>query len=843
MIKLISLSVEWVNLGDNLFCLCSEAFLVVKKFFAAMKYSTMMPVLFIFCFPGGLLCQTIQTDVYGKISDADSNGIAYANVLLLNERDSILVEGAVTDELGGFVFTGIAKGTYRIESSRVGYLRSYSQPIIVSDEGKLILSPIVLLLNELEEVTVKGDKPLYEMAVGKMIINVQSSVTSTGLSVIDILERSPGITVNRQNNSFSVGGKDGVIVLMNGKRNRMPVEGLYQMLAGMSASNIEKIEVMTVPPANYDADGDAGLINIVLQRGGEGIGTHARLTTGLSYGTDPHGNFTLGLNHQGQKISWYGDYSINVIVRDEIWESYRASSNDRESLATFNNTDRNVDRTVHNYQLGFDYAISPTLMWSGLVSGYSNLFRLNAPAIASYDYSISPDTLVELTMSERNLWKHQMGNLNLRYALPKQVINLNLDYLTYRSTAPSNYHDNYYSELGSFIREEESRIAKNTPINLWVAKVDHSVNWGRSSVLESGIKGTFSKLTNEVVYEFKQGSSWVRDPSLSNYSVLEEDILATYSSIKIEPDSNTIINAGIRYEYSLTDLTSAEHGQLVDRKYGEFFPSFFIWRRLKSSDHAVQVSYGRRITRPSFNQMAPYVIFIDPYTFFAGNVTIVPTFTHSVKVDYSIKSFMFSLQYSSDKDLILRHQPHMTPDSDILTFIADNIDSRKTLSASLTFPLKLRDWWEFQSSLTTNVQSVNSELNEEFYKVKLYGIQYNMSHTFQLPQNYKLEFVGFYASPTTNGYFNWKAMGAVNIGMQKEFDSGGILRVNCKDIFQTNQLRWKSYDGTDIYISGRMRTDPRTLSVTYIRELGNSKIKDARKRTVGSEEEQRRVSN
>lgn len=802
----------------------------------------MMPAFFIFCFPGGLLCQTTQTDVYGKINDTDSNGIAYANVLLLNEQDSVLVEGAITDESGLFVFTGIAKGVYRIESSRVGYLKSYSRPIMVSDEGKLTLSPIVLLLNELEEVTVKADKPLYEMEVGKMIINVQSSITSAGLTIMDVLERSPGITVNRQNNSFSLGGKEGVVVLMNGKRSRMPMEALYQMLSGLSAANVEKIEIMTVPPANYDSDGDAGYINIVLQRGGESVGTHARLTTGLSYGTNLQGNLNLGVNHQGQKLSWFGDYSCNVILRDEIWESYRESSNGRESLSTLNNTDRNVDRIVHNYQIGLDYAISPALMLSGLVSGYSNLFTLDAPAVASFDYSMSADTLVELAMSERNLWNHRLANVNLNYTLPKQVINVNFDYLTYTNTAPSDYHDRYYSRSGSFIYEEENRIAKNTPINLWVAKVDHSVNLGVSSVLESGIKGTFSKLTNEVAYESKQDAFWVRNPGLSNYSVLIEDILAVYSSLKIEPDSNTVINAGIRYEHSLTDLTSAEDGQLVDRKYGEFFPSLFIWRRLKA-DHAIQFSYGRRITRPGFNQMAPYVIFIDPYTLFGGNVDIVPTFSQIVKGDYSFKSYLFSLQYSSDKDLILRHQPNMTQDSDILTFISGNIDRRQTLSASVTFPLKMRDWWEFHNSLTVNAHSVNSELNGEYYEAKQKGIQYTISHTFQLPKDYKLELLGFYASPVTNGYFNWRARGAVNIGLQKEFNKGGILRLACTDIFQTNLLRWKSYGSTEIYIEGRMRTDPRTFSVTYTRNLGNSKIKGARKRAVGSQEEQKRVTN
>jgi hypothetical protein len=806
-----------------------------------MKYS-IVPLLVILSSPAGLFGQSSLSTIYGQISDTDSSGIAYANVLLLNETDSVLVKGAVTDESGHFVFTDITNGQYYIETSRVGYQKSFGQQIKIEDAGILTLPPIVLLLDELEEVTVKGDKPLYEMVMGKMVINVQSSVTSAGLSVIDILERSPGITVNRQDQSLSIGGKEGIIVLMNGKRNRMPAEAVYQLLAGMSAANLEKIEVMSVPPANYDSDGDAGFINIVMQKGGESVGTHARLTTGLSYGTDLQGNFSLGLNHQGQKLSWFGDYSFNLVLRDEIWESYRESSNSRESLSTLNKTDRNVDRIIHNYQFGLDFAVSPRLMLSGLISGYNNLFTLDAPAVASFDYSTSADTIVELTMSERNLWKHLLANVNLNYTLPKQVINVNLDYLTYANNAPSDYHDRYYSESGSFIYEEENRIAKNTPINLWVATVDHSATLGESLVLESGIKGTFSKLTNEVVYESNQGASWLRNPDFSNHSILVEDIFAAYSSLKIEPDSNTVINAGIRYEHSATDLTSVEDGQLVDRKFGEFFPSLFVWRRLKA-DETLQFSYGRRITRPGFNQMAPYVIFIDPYTLFGGNVDIVPTFSQLVKGDYSLKNYLFTVQYSTDKDVILRFQPNMTQDSDILTFISGNIDRRQTISASVTFPLTLRDWWEFHNSLTVNAQSIKSELNGEHYEAKQKGIQYTINHTFRLPRDFKLELLGFYASPVTNGYFNWRGRGAVNIGLQKQFNKGGILKLACTDVFQSSLLRWKSYNSTDIYVEGRMRTDPRTFSVTYTRDLGNSKIKGARKRAVGSQEEQKRVTN
>lgn len=831
------------KLKDNLSCnLVLQLLLLLfisLNSLTTMVYSVIILALLIFTISTKGVC---QSDIYGRISDVDSNGIAYANVLLLNGLDSVLVKGAVADESGHFVFADIARGTYRIECSRVGYSKFYSPSIMISDGGKVTLRPIILFLNELEEVTVKATRPLYEMEMGKMVINVQSSITSAGLSVMDVLERSPGIMVNRQNNSFSLGGKEGVVVLMNGKRSRMPMEALYQMLSGLNAGNVEKIEIMTIPPARYDSDGDAGFINLVMQRSSETVGTHARLTAGLSHGTDPHGNLSLNLNHQGDKLNWFANYSFNAIVQDQEWESYRESSNERESLSTTNNADRNVERIAHNYQAGFDYSVSEQLVLGGLISGYSSLFKLDAPTVASFDYSMSPDTLISLTMNERNQWEHKMGNVNFRYSFKNQVFNANLDYLTYNNMAPSGYSNSYYSGSGLFIRDEENRIAKNTPIKIWVAKVDHSLLIGKSSILESGIKGTFSDLINEVSYETKLGDSWVGNPTLSNYSVLIEDILAVFSSIKIEPDSNTVINAGIRYEHTLTNLETVEDGRVVDRNYGEFFPSLFLSRKI-NQNHGVQFSYGRRITRPTFNQMAPYVIFLDPYTFFAGNVNIIPTFTHTIKSDYSFKSLMFSLQYSYDKDLILRHQPHMTSGSNTLVFISDNVDRRNTIAASVSFPFKVMEWWELQNNLTVNMQSVDSELNGEVYQAKQNGFQFNMTQTFMLPKDYVLELAGNYTSRVINGYFNWTPTGFVNLGLQKEFNYGGILRVSCTDIFETHQLRWKSYDNTNIYIKGRMKFDSRTFALTYTHEFGNRKIKGTRNRSVGSQEEQKRVTN
>src|SRR5690606_34592262 len=189
----------------------------------------------------------------------------------------------------------------------------------------------------------------------------------------------------------------------------------------------------------------------------------------------------------------------------------------------------------------------------------------------------------------------------------------------------------------------------------------------------------------------------------------------------IELDTNTTINAGIRYEHTKTYLETLEEGKVVDRNYGNLFPSLFFSRRF-NENKMVQLSYGRRITRPTFNQMAPWVSFFDPYTFFAGNVNIQPTFTHNIKGDYSYKSFLISLQYSQDKNVIMRFQPQIDPETNTLVFVSDNIDRRNTLAATFTIPLQIAPWWEMQNNLTANRQKINTETQGEVYEIVQEGL-------------------------------------------------------------------------------------------------------------------------
>jgi ACT domain-containing protein len=214
-----------------------------------------------------------QTQIKGKIMDVLGEPISYASVLLLSPIDSLLILGAVSSENGHFQLDGVNKNSYLLSVSMVGYNKHFEKLIITTDQ--VTIKPITL--NEsreaLEEIVVSAQKPLYEQQMDRLVINVRESVTAGGSSVLQVLQKSPGVMVNRLNNSISLNGKSGVSVMINHKITRLPIDAVVQMLDGLNAANVEKIELITNPAAKFDAEGTAGIIHIIMQEN-EDLGTN-----------------------------------------------------------------------------------------------------------------------------------------------------------------------------------------------------------------------------------------------------------------------------------------------------------------------------------------------------------------------------------------------------------------------------------------------------------------------------------------------------------------------------------------------------------------------------------------
>ncbi|MGZ5134858.1 MAG: carboxypeptidase regulatory-like domain-containing protein, partial [Flavitalea sp.] len=265
-----------------------------------------------------------QGKIRGVVNDVSGKGIPNANVLLLRPKDSMLLKGAITDPGGNYVLENIKVGEYLLSASFTGFQPAYTSPFNFAGQDSKSLGSLQLnaLSNQLKTVTIQVKKPPFEQKIDRLVVNVQSSITSTGSSALDVLEKSPGIIVDRQNNGIIMGGKDGVVIMINGKINNMPASAVVQMLSGMSANNIEKIELITTPPASFDAEGNAGFINIVFKTNPD-FGTNGSYTLTIGYARKENAATSINVNHRKGKFNLFGDYSFSRTHLIQDFEFHR----------------------------------------------------------------------------------------------------------------------------------------------------------------------------------------------------------------------------------------------------------------------------------------------------------------------------------------------------------------------------------------------------------------------------------------------------------------------------------------------------------------------------------------
>ncbi len=784
--------------------------------------------------------------IHGTVLEANEAPLPFANVLILRSADSTLVKGSVTDLEGKYIFETVPAGRYIIAVSMLGYAKAYSESFNLQDQETKNIGVITLTENTalLNEVVVVEQKALFEQKIDRMVVNVANSVTSAGSNALEVLERSPGVTVDRLNGSISMAGKSGVVVMINGKISRMSSDAVVQMLEGMNADNIEKLELITTPPANFDAEGNAGFINVVLKQNTD-QGLNGSFALNAGYGNYEKFGGSINLNYRKNKVNLYGDYSYSYNRSVQKFTNYREVLFQGVPTAINSLSDRDPTLTQnHNLRLGLDYQITPKTV-IGVLGTWSQrdwtMDALNDITVTESDILTSTLTM---RIDELNLWNNYLGNLNLQHKFTKnQTLNLDLDYANYHQNQPSSYDIRYLDGSGSLSQRDQLRVGKETPIQFLVGKADYTHNFSKDIILETGIKGAFSTFDNNINFENLTPEGWVSDPLFTAEYTLNEDILAAYGAVAIALDEKTDLKFGLRYEHTQSNLGTKEIRDIVDRTYGNIFPSFYISRAL-NDNHNLQGSYSRRINRPDFTQLAPFIFFYDPNTYFTGNIALQPSITDAVKLDYRFKTILFSLQYSFEDEAISRAQPTVDPATNLQVNNTVNLDYSKVVSASLSFPVDLTAWWKMRNNFIAFWQEDNTRFKGETIKTDQTSFRLNTVQTFQLPKSFSLEVSGNYFSPGIRGFVKRKGTGVLNIGLQKVFpNNNGRLSINVNDLLRS--FKWELFtdDPTiGFEYQGSYIFSERSLRLAYTRSFGNKKLKGNRKRNTGSAEEQGRVN-
>lgn len=789
-----------------------------------------------------------QSTIRGVLQTSNGTLLSSANVLLLTATDSAFVKGEISREDGSFEFHNVSVGTYWINISMLGYQDQVFTSIKVDRENSTIdLATTTLQTStaELASYTVAAKKSMYEQKIDRLVINVAGSITAAGATVLDVLARSPGVQVNRQSNTLAIMGKNGVVVMINGKINRMPAEAVVQMLAAMPSSNIEKIELITTPPANFDAEGNAGYINIIFkQTGDQGLNGSYNLTGGLGKGTTAGGGFNF--NYRKGSLNLFGDYSVARQAQETSSFTERTVELNGDLIHTSTSGFRRPSlQRNHNLRLGLDWNWGKKTVLGALLTGFDNRYSQSSVNHSILMKNGKTDTLIEMANNEINLWQNLGANLNVLHHFKEgESLSIDLDYLNYYNNQPANYLASYLNRDQAPLFDKQIFSGKKTPINVEVLKIDYTKQWNKNVKMQVGIKGTASQFDNEVTVLKGQNGVLNNDPNLSARYRLLESIGAAYTAFDIKVDDKTNLKLGLRYEYTNSNLGTTEKPNIVDRHYGRFFPSFFASRTF-NDDHSASLAFTRRITRPTFNDLAPFIFFIDPYTFLSGNAALQPAISNSIKADYRYKSILFSMQYTHEDSAIVGFQPRLIPGTNKQLYVAQNMKNQKTAAFSLGFPWQVTKWWNMQNNFTFIWQASNTYYYQNPYHLQTKNLQINWINSFKLPRNFNAELSGFYQSKSLNGGYVALPLGMLNAGIQKKLKgNGGALRFGVDNIFNSLKLRFVSHL-PEYNIDARINLvfTQRTFKISYTKDFGNNQLKRTRERELGSASERSRVNN
>jgi len=787
-----------------------------------------------------------QTAVSGTVLDETNQPLSFAGIMLLNPADSLLVKGDVSSDNGTFRFEGVPAGDYLIGISMIGYTDFFSAPFqLAKGTPNHQVGTLHMTTNSLQlaEVQVVARKPLFEQRIDRLVVNVAESVTAAGGTALEVLERSPGVIVNRQTENISISGKSGVIIMINNKISRLPLEAILKMLDAMPANNIERIEIITTPPANFDAEGSGGIISIIMKKSlDEGFNGSFNLSAG--YGVHEKMGGGLNFNFRKDKINLFGDYSRDYNHTRQQFTNYRALLQNGVLLENDNVSDRFPVLQNQSARLGLDVQLTPKTVLGVLGTWGWRDWQMDAVNTVR---QLENQQLVEeiiIDNEEVNNWESWLANINLQHELPGNGrLTFDLDYASYKNNNPTTYVNNFFNPAGQLLSSNQLHAGKETPIDIYVAKADFTKDLTPEIGLEIGVKATYSQFDNNFLVENRVQDTWVTDPTYSANYGLEEQIGAAYSALSWKITPTTGVKAGLRYEYTDTNLGTATDPNIIDRQYGNWFPSVFLTRDFMN-ERQLQASYSRRINRPAYTQLAPFVIFLDPNTLLSGNIALQPDYTDAFRLGYRFKAWFTSLEYSYTDQAISRFQPRIDPVTNRQINAPLNLDFQRSVSGNVSFPWQVTSWWSMRNNLTGFWRENYLVFDEVAITNSGFTFQANSTQSFLLPWDLKLEVSGFYRSPLVNGLLKTKAFGDANIGLQRSFgEQGGTLRLNLASVFKTDFYTNGNLPEINLNYRGKYGFAERVIRISYSRDFGNSGVKNARRRTTGSEEERGRVDN
>ena len=784
--------------------------------------------------------------ITGKVIDGSTKTIESATITLIRAKDSTVSKMSVADKTGNFVFENVADGRYLVSITAIGHEKGFSETVEVSATNNNIQLKTIELIpvaKSIAAVTVTSKKPLIEQKAGKTVINVEASATNTGLNALELLEKSPGVSVDNDGN-ISVKGKQGVMILIDGKPTYLSGADLAALLKSMQSSSLEQIEIMTNPPAKYDAAGNSGVINIKTKKGivrGMNGSVNANYTQGLY----PRFNGGANLNYRNDKLNLFGGYNAGK------YEGFNKLTIDRNLYDENKVLERSIDQLsrphwngyYHSAKLGMDYYFSKKDVAGVVVNintnnndeepvSKSNIRDANGN-IESKFYSIGDNNRNSLNLSTNFNYKHTFDSTG-------REISADLDYVYYDNHAKNRLTTQSLDPDDNKVGEDVILLGDiPSLIKIYSGKIDYVHPFKGGIRLEAGLKTSFVNTDNQVDYLRNQGSEWMPD-ARSNHFLYKENINAGYAIL-----SKTIkkweINAGLRLENTVARGRQVRNDSSFKRDYTNLFPNVGIGFNA-SETHQFNMSYSRRISRPNYDDLNPFIFFLDSLTYRQGNPYLQPQFTNNVELSHTFKRILTTtINYTVTNDIITDLLKQNTEKNETYQ-TRDNFSKMTQVGIALMANYNITKWWSANAYVNIYNNHYVGLYNLDPVDIQFTSMQANMNQNFTLGKGWNWEVSGWFRTKGTEGLLVMNPMGALNSGISKQlFKKKGTLKLGIRDILFTQQFSGTvKYSDVDVKIASRR--DSRQVNISFNYRFGKTNIKPERRRNGGATDEQNRVN-
>jgi iron complex outermembrane receptor protein len=781
------------------------------------------------------------------INNADKP-LSAATITLLSAKDSSIYKTAVSDSYGKYLFEKVKAGAYLVKVSNINFATWYSSAFQVK-EGETYALPAAQLLvadKKLKDVVVTTTKkPMIEVRADRTVFNVENSINATGSNALELLQKSPGVTVDKDEN-ISMKGKNGVRIYIDGKPSPMAGTDLAAYLKSVQSSDIESIEMIENPSAKFDASGNAGIINIRFKKNKK-FGTNGSTSLGYNQGIYSTYNGNVSLNYRNKKINVFSNISANKGISENWNNFYRLQS---DSIYDQKATNKSINKGG-NIKAGADYFINDKNTIGFMVNSNFNNREMTSDGQTFISAQSTKLPTQILKAGNRIPSDRSNSNINLNYRYSDtsgRELNIDADRGIFRHRGNS-MQPNYYVDANTGAILRERIFANNTPINIdiYTGKIDYEQKFAKGK-LGAGAKYSSVKTANTFDFYNVINSNKQIDFERSNNFTYTEAVSAGYINYN-RSFKKWSMQLGVRAEqtnsegvlHAKSKLTMKDTTEIVKREYLNFFPSAAFSYTL-SANHQFNINYSRRIDRPRYQDLNPFENKLDELTYEKGNAFLRPQYTNSFSLSHTYKSFLTtSLSYSHISDYITEINDTARTNA---TFITDkNLASQDVYSINISAPFKIIKWWNVFANLTANQSKFKANFDDgKTINLTVSTLSYYNQHTFTLGKGFTGEVSGWLNTPSIwGGTFKTNFMWSADAGIQKSLmNNKATLKLSVIDVFKSN--RWKARsDFAGIIFNVQGGYDSRQARLSFQYRFGSNQVKAARARKTSLESEASRL--